>query len=344
LGDALRNKGKFEESAHEFEAARTKKPDSLPALYAVAESKLALKDWTGLDGAIAALDRMGHRGPAEELRGMKAFAQADFAAALQHFRNQANPGDDITRSRAFWFQAAALAETGRLSEAEAALRSGMEQDERLGLPEQKASKRIALGYLKLREGDLAAAGREALEAASLATGPKQLLQAAMVLCRAGAPGEASALRDRIVKVAPGTQMAQIAGYLIQGEQLLTGGRASEAIEPLERAKNLDSALRLRVSLALAYEGAGQLPRALALFERDDSALELIFLGPDILYPGQFTDILFQHANCAMRLGHRAIARELLEVYLQRRQTAGGEAKEVVQARQLLAQTKSSDKE
>jgi tetratricopeptide (TPR) repeat protein len=137
-----------------------------------------------------------------------------------------------------------------------------------------------------------------------------------------------------VKIAADTKMAEIAGQLVEGEILLQQGKANEAATVFASCARIDSALRPKDGLARALFAASEQEQALNVFDRA-AALDKFKLGPETVVPGEFTDLLFEKAECALAAHHRDDARALLSEYLKRRSASDPNVREVGKARESI---------
>ncbi len=321
LGSALRRLGRFEESAREFEAAAAKTHGSLAVADNLGASYLALGDWKNLEKLGNELTRLGRPDLSEVLTGEELFAMHDFPRARDQFQSASKHGSAASRSRAIWFDAAALAEMGRISEAQSVLENGMRFDGDVGLRDQRAAKSIALASLALRRGDRSTARVEALAAAADAGGPSQLLQSAIVLASMGAQREADQIVERIRGTAPHTRMAEIAESRVRGEELLERGQGCAAVDTLRRWDSIESYLRPREPLARALAVCGQPEQALTIYDESQEIRHVIYGGPLTLFPGMFTDMLVDEARCAIKAHQIVRAQKLVAESLRFRASA-----------------------
>lgn len=334
LADALCQQGNFAGCAAKFQEAARKSPGSVPAADNLGVAFLLVGNADKVESQARELDRLGRSDLATRLRGVARFSGGDFKGALDFFQTQTGSVQPYSRSRGYWLQAAALAEMGQLRMAEATLTNGIEDDSKLGLVDQRASKLVSIGYLRLRQGDVIGARQNALSGAAESGSPGLLLQAATLLAQAGEPLEAKKLVSRISNIAAGTQMATIAARLVEAEILLQQHQPQKAAAVFTSCARIDSALRLKAGLARALLASGSPQDALAVYNRTDTPA-WVYLGPEKIFPGQFTDLLLEKANCAIAAQRWDEARAGLTEYLKRRASADAGLAEVDKARLSL---------
>ena len=143
LGDAYRNRGRLPEAIQAFERAMVKTKDSIPLADNLGTVAMEINDAARLRRETERLRRLGHPEFADQIEGEAKFAAADFAGALDIFRRVEGAGNPESASRAAWFEAAALAETGSVPAAEDILKKGIAKDAERGLPDAEIEKRLA---------------------------------------------------------------------------------------------------------------------------------------------------------------------------------------------------------
>ncbi len=161
------------------------------------------------------------------------------------------------------FAAAGLADLaamqGRFKEAAAALTQAIAVDVAAGNVTAAAVKRIALAEVRLEQGDLAAAAREA-EAASTGTESDSLRAAAgLVLAAAGRPVQAELLAGTLATRLEADPQAF--GRLVLAEIALARKDPRKAVDYARDAQKLADTWQGRVILGRAYLGVNAFPEA-----------------------------------------------------------------------------------
>ncbi len=327
LGDAYRNRGRLPEAIQAFERARLKTKDSIPLADNLGTVAMEMNDAARLRRETERLARLGHPEFGDQIEGEAKFAAADFAGALDIFRRVEGAGNPESASRATWFEAAALAETGSVPAAEDILKKGIAKDTERGLPEAEISKRLALGYLALLRGDHTAARAWMKSALPVVKSPYQATSVAILAARLQETAIATDLVKRVEQAAPGTALASLTGARIKGEILLSAGRFAAALPLLRQWSALANAETPRWCLARALEGAGRLDEASSVYAAAADIRKNIASAPESVYPGFFSQTLLDYARCARAAGMIHEAEAAMQEYHRRRQNPNPPRKE-----------------
>jgi len=217
--------GQFEDAIAASTAVHTLNPTHLKAFVARALSHLALGR---VDDARATYEALGATGAAGA--SFTAIGLADLAAMQ-----------------------------GRFKDAAAALSSAIAIDVAAGNVTAAAVKRLALAEVRLEQGDVAAAAREA-EAASSGTESDSLRAAAgLVLAAAGRPAPAELLAGTLAtRLEPDPQAF---GRLVLAELALARKDPRKAVDYAREAQKLADTWQGRVILGRAYLGVNAFPEA-----------------------------------------------------------------------------------
>jgi len=222
--------GRFDDAISEADAVHKLNPTHLKAFVARALSLLALDRVADALNAYQQLDGTGTAG-------------ASFAAA--------------GRADVAHYQ-------GRLTDATALLTAGIDADRKANNAAGATLKRVALAEVRLAQGDLSAAGREAETAASEADADVIRAAAGLVAAAAGRGAQAEALAGALGNKLEAEPQAY--GRLILAELALSKKDPRKAVEYARDAQKLVNTWRGQVILGRAYLALEAYPEAYAAFD------------------------------------------------------------------------------
>ncbi|MEO7135853.1 MAG: hypothetical protein ABI024_16730, partial [Vicinamibacterales bacterium] len=222
--------GRFDDAISEADAVHQLNPTHVKAFVARALSLLALDRVADALNAYQQLDGTGTTG-------------ASFAAAGRA---------DIAHYQ------------GRLTDAATLLISGIAADREANNAAGATLKRIALAEVRLAQGDLSAAGREAETAANESDADVVRAGAGLVAAAAGRGAQAEALAGALGNKLEAEPQAY--GRLILAELALSRKEARKAVEYARDAQKLVNTWRGQVILGRAYLALDAYPEAYAAFD------------------------------------------------------------------------------
>jgi eukaryotic-like serine/threonine-protein kinase len=284
----------------------------------------------------------------KELRDSRS-SFAPFYAALANFLEQNFGGCQTIlttvaqdthaplRSQAYGGQACLDAELGRVHEALAVLEEGIAVDAAAENSTGLSRKLLASAHLRLLGGENSSARVLALEATRRDADTECLRRAGSLLARAGFPGDSRRVLARMDAPDEGWRI-DTARAILAAEIALAEDHIEEALTNFSKADRLAPPIYPRELLAHAWERAGRIEEALAVWKRIADRPSLVWVSrPDLHAPGLWTEALVRVADLSLRAGRIESGRAALTLFLKIREHADADSPQSAVAQKLLAQ-------
>jgi len=324
-----------EEAIRMLQLADDRSPRSYYVLDHLARYNLILGNLTESSRLTSLVRSIGHPDEAALVEGQTAFLRGDFRQAEVIFSSLHSSPDSFVRTASYYQSGALSAEQGKYRNAISILEEGANVDAKFGAVADQADKLLAISYLDLKKGDLAASRDSALAALRLEGGLRRSADAAVVLARGGWVRDAELILVRVHKQQQYEPLSKSVSERVQGEILLAQDRQATALTALRRwADNDQEKAALHDSLVFALARTGRSQDAYTELQAMRRYPGQIWHQPEAYLPGADADLLFLAATQATRL-KRPEARDLLVEYCKRRENSDPNLPEVDQAVALL---------
>jgi serine/threonine protein kinase/tetratricopeptide (TPR) repeat protein len=253
LADAFQTRGNFLSAVGQLETARQLNPSNYTVYPHLAECYLGLGQPGQARQSAMTLRQLGEPDWALEVEGQILLWERRFGDAVAKIRPLLERKDDVFSAVAPVYVANALADAGRLADAESVLADAATTESRLGLRSRRAARQVSIAYLRYLQDDRRGARSALVPFLTDLDTPDSLALAGALLARAG--DSAAALRalnllDRWPDV-PVTNLARarLRAEIALARHLLVAAKLIQAVDvhsdsPLVLDFLLNSALAL----------------------------------------------------------------------------------------------------
>jgi serine/threonine protein kinase/tetratricopeptide (TPR) repeat protein len=216
-------------------------------------------------------------------RGALKASREDYESAEAAFQELASMVTGEEAARTTSLLAALAADRGDFDRAANLLQDGVTHDRQAGEPGLAAQKASALAFIESIRGNRESSRAWALEAVSMDTSRRTVMQAVSTLARQGYLKDA---RQVSVRMPHGEGPRYEAALLrVQGEILAAEGQYDKAIEVMEHAARRSSALLPKEFLARVLALGGQHERARIIYSDIVNTPWLVWAAPESEWPG-----------------------------------------------------------